>query len=395
MNNLERSLNRGRFFVVTIITYITLNLPDIANGQKNTRIKEMNITRISAYPMNMALTKPYTIAFETTTAVENVFLEIELGNGIIGIGAASPSKHVIGESIEDTLSNLQSEALQQFTGRDIREFRQLIFETASMFPKHSATRTAIDIALHDAFGQFLGVPVVDFYGRKHHSLPTSVTIGIMNVEDTIAEATAFKAAGFTILKIKTGLNLEEDMERCIKLREKFGQYFTIRVDANQGYNSRETIEFARKTSMLGLELIEQPMPVGHEAEMQQLPGDIRKIIACDESLKDPISALALVNPPATCGIFNIKLMKCGGLLGAFEIATIAAAAKIDLFWGCFDESIASITAALHAAFACQNTRYIDLDGSLDLAEDLVSGGFILNKGNMSIGNAAGFGYKKI
>jgi L-alanine-DL-glutamate epimerase-like enolase superfamily enzyme len=345
--------------------------------------------------MNMALTKPYTIAFETTSAVENVFLEIELKNGIIGIGAASPSIHVIAESVEDTLANLQSEKLQQFIGRDIREFRQIIFETASLFPIHSATRTAIDIALHDAFGQYLGIPVVDFYGRKHLSLPTSVTIGIMNVADTLAEAAAFKAAGFTILKIKTGLHLEEDIERCVKLRESFGHYFTIRVDANQGYTAQQTVAFANATKSLALELIEQPMPVGSELDMQQLPAAVRQIIACDESLKDPRSALALAVPPTTCGIFNIKLMKCGGLLGAFDIATIASAAGIDLFWGCFDESIASITAALHAAFACSNTRYLDLDGSLDLAEDLVTGGFILRNGEMSIGTAAGFGYKKI
>ena len=73
----------------------------------------MKIKKITAYAMNMALTKPYTIAFETTTAVENVFLEIELENGICGIGAASPSKSVIGESIQDTMQNLQSAAMQQ------------------------------------------------------------------------------------------------------------------------------------------------------------------------------------------------------------------------------------------------------------------------------------------
>lgn len=345
--------------------------------------------------MNMALSKPYTIAFETTSDVENVFLEIKLQNGILGIGAASPSIYVIGESLTNTISNLQAEFTQNFIGRDIREFRQLIAEAKLFFPKHSATCTAIDIALHDAFAQFLGISVVDFYGRKHRSLPTSVTIGIMNVSDTIAEAGAFKIAGFKILKIKTGLDPEADIERCVKLREKFGNHFTIRVDANQGYTTEQTIEFATKTKGLGIELIEQPMPVGAENEMQQLPADIRAIIACDESLKDPISALKLVYPPATCGIFNIKLMKCGGLIGAFEIATIAAAAKIDLFWGCFDESIISITAALHAALACTNTKYLDLDGSLDLAEDLVTGGFILDNGDMSIGPGVGFGYKKI
>ncbi|MBZ5856611.1 dipeptide epimerase [Flavihumibacter profundi] len=343
----------------------------------------------------MALTKPYTIAFETTSSVENVFLEITLDNGITGIGAASPSVHVIRESVDDCISNLQSDAMQQFVGRDIRAFRKMIIESEALFPRYSATRTAIDIALHDAFGKLLGIPIVDFYGRRQHSLPTSVTIGIMNVEDTLAEASAFKQMGFTILKIKTGLNLDEDIERCIKVRERFGEYFKIRVDANQGYTAQQTIAFVEATKSVVIELVEQPMPVGTEAEMQRLPEATREYIACDESLKDARSALSLALPPKTCGIFNIKLMKCGGLSGAFEIATIARAAGIDLFWGCFDESIVSITAALHAALACENTCYLDLDGSLDLAEDLVTGGFILENGAMRTSDGAGFGYKKL
>jgi L-alanine-DL-glutamate epimerase-like enolase superfamily enzyme len=91
------------------------------------------------------------------------------------------------------------------------------------------------------------------------------------------------------------------------------------------------------------------------------------------------------------GIYNIKLMKCGGLAGAKEIATIAENRGIELFWGCNDESILSIAAALHVAYSCPNTRYIDLDGSLDLAEDLVSGGFTLDDGYMKINPRPGFG----
>jgi L-alanine-DL-glutamate epimerase-like enolase superfamily enzyme len=55
----------------------------------------------------------------------------------------------------------------------------------------------------------------------------------------------------------------------------------------------------------------------------------------------------------------------------------------------------SITAALHAAFACPNTRYLDLDGSFDLAEDLVSGGFVLENGTLRIGDKPGFGLEKV
>jgi L-alanine-DL-glutamate epimerase-like enolase superfamily enzyme len=55
----------------------------------------------------------------------------------------------------------------------------------------------------------------------------------------------------------------------------------------------------------------------------------------------------------------------------------------------------SITAALHAAFSCSNTKYIDLDGSLDLARDVVKGGFILKDGFMSCSDKPGLGVEKL
>ena len=61
-------------------------------------------------------------------------------------------------------------------------------------------------------------------------------------------------------------------------------------------------------------------------------------------------------------------------------SSIQSLLDIDLFWGCNDDSIVSITAAPHAAFGCSNTKYLDVDGSFDLSSDLVTGGFILKDG---------------
>jgi L-alanine-DL-glutamate epimerase-like enolase superfamily enzyme len=59
---------------------------------------------------------------------------------------------------------------------------------------------------------------------------------------------------------------------------------------------------------------------------------------------------------------------------------------VELFWGCNDESLLSITAALHVAYSCPHTRYIDLDGSFDLASDFFTGGFQLKDGILMIDN---------
>jgi L-alanine-DL-glutamate epimerase-like enolase superfamily enzyme len=254
---------------------------------------------------------------------------------------------------------------------------------------------AIDIALHDAFGKCMGVSVASFYGQKMNALPTSMTIGIEGVVETIQEAKEYAALGFKVFKVKTGMDVQEDIERIAALYAAFGADYTIRVDANQGYDLPKLQQFVKATAAYPLELIEQPLPVGQEAALLALSATERKILTADEALKDPQAALQLAAGEQAFGIYNIKLMKCGGLLGAKEIATIAQHAGIDLFWGCNDESIISITAALHMAYACPNTKYIDLDGSFDLMEDLVTGGFEVKDGCLLINNAPGFGFSKI
>lgn len=351
----------------------------------------MRIKSLRAYRQNLALTKPYTIAYQTVATVENVFLAIELDNGVVGLGAANPDPDVVDESLEQTFQNLQSEWITGLVGRDIRLFQPIIDEAGKQFPNAPGTLAALDIALHDAFGQYLGVSIVQFYGQKIRALPTSVTIGIMNVANTLAEAADYYQRGFRVLKIKTGLTVDEDIERVIKLRERYGQRLTIRVDANQGYTLTQLQRFLSATHAGNLELIEQPLAVGHEHELLTLPEETRRLLAADESLKGPEAALTLSHHPQPFGIFNVKLMKCGGIRAALAIATIAQTAHISLFWGCNDESRISITAALHTAFACSNTRYLDLDGSFDLAEDIVSGGFILEDGFMRPTTGTGLG----
>ena len=355
----------------------------------------MKIKSVKTWLQQLPLTKPYTIAYKTIDDTEIVFLEITLENGITGIGAANPFAEVVGETPAITLANLQNDFVQQLVGRDIRLFNQLIDEALLQFPHLPGTIAAIDVALHDAFCQFIGIPVVDFYGRKIDALPTSITIGIKEVAEMIEEAKANFMAGFKVMKIKTGLDVEQDIERVTKLNELFVNKMRIRVDANQGYSLENLKRFIQETKSLSIELIEQPMAVGKENELATLSETDRKLLTADETLIDAATALQLSHPPKPYGIFNIKLMKSGGIRGAHEIGIIAANAGIDLFWGCNDESMVSIAAALHVAYSCSNTKYLDLDGSFDLSSDLVTGGFILKDGYLYCSDQPGFGFRKI
>lgn len=350
------------------------------------------ITRVETWSEFLPLTRPYTIAYKTVEAVENFFIRLETEGGIIGLGAGSPAQFVTGESFSAGKAALVENAERLLLGKDLRHCAAICRSLPKEMPDTPAARTAIDIALHDLLAQSLQLPLVEVLGRAHNKLPTSITIGIKDsIEETLEEAREYRRRGFRIIKLKIGKSLDDDIETTRKLSELLGGDMLLRVDANQGYSAAELTQYARQTAGFGLELIEQPLKKEKPFEMLDAPEDIRAICAADEAMQLPADALALAAAPQPFGIYNIKLMKCGGIYAAMQIGHIAGLAGIDLMWGCMDESIVSISGALHAAFANPATRYIDLDGSLDLARDIVQGGFILKDGFMTTNDRPGLG----
>ena len=351
----------------------------------------MKITRIEVIRDGLDLTRPYTIAYKTTSSIDVCLVKVHTDTKHIGLGSANPSPYVVGEDMDACIKALAPENTDQFIGRDIRELQSMLHELHELYPKNPGAKVALDLAFHDLMGKYLDVPVVSFLGQHLKELPTSITIGIKNVEETVEEAQEYYDRGFKILKVKLGQSLEEDLERLTKLRETFGNKMGIRVDANQGYTLEDLKVFHKATQNMNLELVEQATPADDLALMQSLPEEIKQTIAADESLVGAQDAWNLVIPPGACGIFNIKLMKCGGIHQALRIAEVARLSNKDLMWGCNDESIVSIAGALHVAFACEHTKYIDLDGSLDLSRDFVTGGFTLEEGIMRPTGEPGLG----
>ena len=332
----------------------------------------MRIVEAEAWSEDMQLTRPYAVAGELCSEAFNSFIRIRTDSGLVGRGAGSPSPRVTGETLESA-DNALSAAAEFLVGQDPLRLDQLCDSLAQQMPGTPAARAAVDMALHDLYASAKGKPLVECLGRVHGALPTSVTIGIQSLDESLAEADEYLALGFRILKLKIGEDVEADIEISHRICERLGVGNALRVDGNQGYDPGELERYLTATRQLNLELIEQPFSRGRIDDMRALPAAVRQRCAADEDLHTPADARQLIHEPLAFGIFNIKLMKCGGVHPAMQIAALAESAGIELMWGCMDESRISIAAALHAALACSATRYLDLDGSLDLAHDIVVG----------------------
>ena len=349
----------------------------------------MKIEAVEVWREHLPLTQPYTISRETISDVELFFVRIHAGE-LSGAGSASPAVEVTGESPEMSRAALDR-AAHLLVGEDAHALGRLARLLERELPGAPAARAACDMALWDLLGRHLDVAVVDLLGRAHDTLPTSVTIGIQPSSEAVEAARRYVAQGFRALKVKLGRDVEEDIERLRRLRSAVGPEIVLRTDPNAGYDADALRRYLSQTRDLGLELCEQPVARGQEAALAGFDEVERARFAADESVHDLADAGRLLGAPRPYGIFNLKLMKCGGISPALRIAHLAEASGIELMWGCNDESRISIAAALHVALASPATRYLDLDGSLDLARDLATGGFVLENGLLRTLPAGGLG----
>ena len=355
----------------------------------------MRIRSIAAREHRVPLTQPYVIAGGATDAVEIAIVAIALEGGLTGLGAATPEPSVTGETFEACRAALAPGRTGALVGRDLdASAGELAGLVARCWSETPAAAAALDMALHDLRAKELGAPLVALLGRVHGAFPTSITIGILDADQTVASAERLAARGARALKLKIGLDLDGDLERIARVRESLGPEIALRVDGNCGYVARDVERLLDGCARAAVELVEQPCPPEADDELRALPASKRRRLVADESIHTPADALRLAGAGdggPLYGGYVVKLMKCGGVTPALEIAAIARAAGIDLMWGCMDESVISISAALHAAAASPATRWLDLDGSFDLARDPARGGFLFQDGLLSTLPAPGLG----
>jgi len=217
----------------------------------------MKISRISYHRLDLTLSVPYTIAYESVSKSTNFILRLETDNSLVGMGCAVPDLHVTGETEEEVEFAIRNVVIPNLEWKDPFTYVRIMEELRKQLEGKSSTLAMVDMALLDLVSRKAGVPLYKFLGGYKDSIPTSITIGILSLEETLQQASEFVAAGFVILKVKGGKVLEEDIAKMIRLREEFPG-IQLRFDGNQGYTVAQALEFVKKTSKVGIEIFEQP-----------------------------------------------------------------------------------------------------------------------------------------
>ncbi|MFC6733525.1 MULTISPECIES: dipeptide epimerase [unclassified Haladaptatus] len=312
----------------------------------------------------LPLENPFTIARGTQEVAENVIVRIEDDEGTVGVGGAAPSEHY-GETaatVEAVMPDLL--AVVEEVG-DPHALDEIERKMQARVNRNPAARVAVSIALHDLVAKRVDLPLYRYWGLDADQAPdTSFTIGIDTKETMYEKTRDAVEAGYEILKIKVGTDRDEEIIETVR---EAAPDATIRVDANEGWTPRKAVEMCHLLAEYDVEFVEQPVPAEDPEGLKFVYERSPLPIAADES------CITLADIPQIADrvdIANLKLMKCGSLREALRMIHTARAHGLEVMLGCMIESNASIAAAAHLAPLLD---YVDIDGSLLLAEDEYDG----------------------
>jgi L-Ala-D/L-Glu epimerase len=351
----------------------------------------MKIVAAEAWRLDMRLEEPYAVAYGATSVAENVFLRLHTDDGLVGFACSAPSAAVTGETADSTLAALTETAIPRLHGEPIGDWRRLLAALVEALPHSPSVWNAVDMALHDLLAKRARLPLCHWLGAYRDRIETSITIGILPEAETVAQAEERVRQGFRCLKIKGGLHWEEDAARVRRVRETVGPQVHLRFDANQGYTVEQASRFSWAVAPAQVEFLEQPTKA-RDDDLRRVSDRSALPVMADESVHSPQDAWRVFTG-GICRLANVKLVKCGGLDRARDIAAIASACGAGLMVGCMDESALSIAAALHFALASPAVRYADLDGHIGLGDDPAAGAVTFSDGFLFPTDRPGIGYE--
>ncbi|HUR44788.1 MAG TPA: dipeptide epimerase [Candidatus Saccharimonadales bacterium] len=289
-----------------------------------------------------------------TDVYKVVFLELTDPSGLKGLGEAAPSSRYV-ENSDSVIAFLERVDPEKLSFDDVPASMRYL---NSLSEKDFAPKCALNIALLDGAARKAGKAIHDFLGLgfqegKHI---TSFSIGIDKPE--VIHTKVLEAQPYPVLKLKVG---SPDDEQNLKALREAAPKKTVRVDANEAWKTKD--EALRQLELLAkdpnIEFVEQPMPASNPiADFAWLKERSPLPIMADESYLS-------INDAEKCAegfhSVNVKLVKTGGISGAYEALQAARKLGLKTMIGCMIESSILISAAAHLA---ELTNYLDIDGSL-------------------------------
>ena len=281
-------------------------------------------TDVYAIPNDRALDDA-TQSFHT---LELVVVELETDDGANGMGFT----YTIGDG---------ADAIERFVDRTLRPL--VVDQTSGPRPAYESMRagttfvgregiselaiSAVDVALWDALGRRLGVPLYELLGGERTAIPAYETNGgwlHLEEPELVENAAECAEQGFAGMKMKIGRGHESDELRVRAVRETLPASIDLMVDGNCAFSVPTARRFASRVGDVDLAWFEEPIEKGDYVGMADLRGRMNVPLATGENCYSPAQFGQLVRLDAV-DVLQPDVCRVGGVTGWMRVAELAAA----------------------------------------------------------------------
>jgi len=323
----------------------------------------MKFADIEIFHIRIPFKRSYKHSLAEHRASDTVLVKVTTDSGKVGWGETIPRQYLTGETPASVIDRIMNDMRPSVCGIEIKSFKRLhaVLEPvmeASQADGVTASYCGLELALLDAAGKEFHKDAGSILGAFiHNRINYTAPIDALSISQAMRRAFIFRLLGFRNFKVKVGQ--ENDIELVRAVRKVIGSRADIRVDANCAWDAKTAIRKAQRLAGLGVTSIEQPTPADDIDSMVEVSRRSPIPVMADESLCTTRDAQNLARRKA-CSIFNIRLAKCGGLLGSREIVKVANLSGIDWQLGCLVGET-SILAAAERSFLTGTEGFIHIE----------------------------------
>lgn len=285
-----------------------------------------------------------------------VFVRI-FADGVVGCGQIRPISpgHFVADTVHSVVAAIRDIYGPLLIGKRLTDL-EAIDETLTLrLAGNPAARAVLDIALHDALGKSLGLPVNALIGGSCQPvIPVEWSVSLADdVDVMIAEARrAVEEFGIKVICLKAAGKggWRRDVANFEAVRRAVGDDVVIGVDPNTGWTVAETMSAMAGMRPFDLGYMEQPVLRRDVRGMAEIRARAEGVpVMADEGLFTIQDAAELAAARAV-DVFCIKLYKVGGLSVARKMAAIGEANGIQI--NCGGLAVASQFEAAASAHFC-------------------------------------------
>ncbi|HUT62908.1 MAG TPA: enolase C-terminal domain-like protein [Anaerolineae bacterium] len=293
----------------------------------------------------------------------NVCVILESEKGVTGFGEGVPRPYVTDETPESAVQAL-TDFLPTIEKKQISSPQKVIsflinLGKSPFGSSNPAALCALELATLDLASKHWNISIAELLGltRKKETLIYSLVVPLLtngNLHRFLEHARSFH---FRHVKVK--VDDCDPGKRIRTVQSILGSQVEIRVDANCSWSRVNAHDFFKELAKLGVVSVEQPLPSSDLEGAVELCRSGILPVTLDESVRCP-SDVDYVASAGACDIINVRISKCGGLLGSLRVIEAAQKNGLGIQLGAHvGESCILSAAGAHLAAGIPSFRWLE------------------------------------